>query len=248
MNTKFFHCIIFFSFLLLVNLCSAKQNIEESFSARDSFDIKDASFLLPQAQPSGKYSSAITLLNVVLPRDWTFDVIKAPMFCYSGKYTLPANFNLQGTIATLIVSTRVYAGPFWNLSVNDFHLGIGYQFAYNYGVLKQFGFHTTLKGWEQQPTIILGYSFPKMALTLRGDLYWTNSLYLSEGKNVIPFKEDFVNGTSININLEQRITKNRVMSIGFKLSYLRYHILAWPAFPVNRTHYNIPELQFGLNF
>jgi len=225
----------------------ASDNETDSVSI-DHFDIRDASFLLPQCLPPGHYSSALFLLNIVVPPDWSHDIIKAPMFCYAGKYTLTNSLNLQGSLSTLFVSTRVNMGPFWNYSLPRVHFGIGYQVAFNYGVLKQFGFNTTLTGWEQQPSITIGTNFKTMALTLRGDLYWTNALYVSEADNTIPYTDGFLNGYSVSLNLEQRLWKNRVMSFGFKWNYLRYHILAWPAFPVNKYRYDVPEIQFGLNF
>lgn len=215
---------------------------------KDTFNIRTGSFLLPQRLPKGKYSHAIYILYIVPPKDWTLDAVIAPMFQYSAKYTLPKGFNLQGSAASLIISNRFNAGPFWNYDVNNFHFGVGYQVAFNFGFLTQFGFNTIMTGWEQQPSLTAGYSFGKTAVTVRGDLYYTTDLNLSEGGNVISNKDPFLNGWSVNASFEQRIHKNRVMSLGFKLSYLRYHVLAWPAFPVNSYRYFVPEFQLGLNF
>src|SRR6516225_7804611 len=129
----------------------------------DSFDIKKGSFLLPLALPPWKYHHSISVFYVVTPRDWTADIINAPMFYYAGKYTLPYGFNLQASLATLFISNRINFGPFWNYSVNDhYHLALGYQVVFNYGFLNQFGFTTQLTGWEQQPSVTLGYSWKTM--------------------------------------------------------------------------------------
>ena len=221
---------------------------EDSSAVKSGYDIRTGSFLLPQRLPPGKYSHAIYIQYVIPPKDWTLDVVVAPMFNYTGKYTLPKGFNLQGGISTLIISNRLNAGPFWNYTSNKFHLGVGYQVAFNLGVLRQFGFNTVLTGWEQQPSITAGYNFGKTALTVRGDLYYTTKLNLSEAGNVISNNDPFVNGYSVLTSFEQRLTKNRVMSLGFKINYLRYHIIAWPALPVNQYRYFMPEFQLGLNF
>ena len=246
-NLKCFLTILL-SLSIISNSSGENGFIVNKDSLKDNFDIKQASFLLPQPLPSGKYSSAIYLLNIITPAAWTLDNIKTPMFCYSAKYTLPHGFNLQSCLGTLFISNRINFGPFWNYSINNYHFGIGYQVAYNYGILNQFGFKTTLTGWEQQPSATIGYSFQTMALTLRSDLYWTNALYISEGDNTIPYTDGFLNGVGVSLNLEQRLWKNRVMSLGFKWNYLKYHVLAWPAFPVNSSRYNVPEIQLGLNF
>ncbi|HEY4966372.1 MAG TPA: hypothetical protein VII28_08235, partial [Puia sp.] len=137
----------------------------------DTFDIYKASFNLPQPHPprGGHYSSSISVIYVVTPRDWTDDIITAPMFFYQAKYTLPKGFNIQGSLASLFISNRVNLGPFWNKELNNHnYVGLGWQVVFDYGILNQFGFATTLTGWEQQPQIVLGHAFEKTALVVKG--------------------------------------------------------------------------------
>jgi len=229
----------------IVSADSATDPVEENDT---TFHIRDHSFLLPQALPAGHYRHAIALYAIVPPRDWTLDIVKAPMFNYSGKYTLPKNFSLQGGISSIIVSTRINAGPFWSYSHKNFHTAVGYQVAFNLGYLSQFGFSTTLTGWEQQPSLTFGYSFDKTAVILRGDLYYTTAINVSEGGHIVKFNDQFLNGYSFTASFEQRLHANRVMSLGLQMDYFRYHIIAWPALPVNSYRYWIPEFHFGLNF
>jgi len=232
---------VFFS-LLMCCLLSFGQK-----SKVDTFNIHSASFMLPRPLPTGHYSSCISVLYVVTPRDWTDDIITAPMFSYQAKYTLPKGFNLQGGLTSLIISNRINLGPFWNYKINDNYVGIGWQVAWNYGVLNQFGFATSLTGWEQQPSISFGHMFTHTAVTLRADLYWTNAFYISEDKHTIPYTNSFINGYSFSASFEQKLYKNRAMTLGLKMDYIQYHIIAWPAFPVNGKRYWVPEFQVGLN-
>src|SRR5436189_2641301 len=78
-------CCAFVSSFAFTNAFDVNDTLKTS-----DFDIKNASFLLPQALPAGKYSSSIYLMSVFIPPDWTLDMIKAPMISYAGKYTLPA--------------------------------------------------------------------------------------------------------------------------------------------------------------
>jgi hypothetical protein len=214
----------------------------------DTFDIKTASFFLPQPLPKDKYYQTFSILYLVPPRDWITQIIATPVLCYTGKYTLPYGFNLQGSLSTILISNRINVGPFWNLSKDNYHLAVGYQVAFNYGFLNQFGFTTKLTGWEQQPSVTLGYSFKTMAVVLRTDLYWSNGFQISEGKNVIPYTTSFINGYSLNGTLEQRLWKNRILGAGLKMYYCKYNFIAWPAFPVNSYKYWFPEFQIGLKF
>jgi hypothetical protein len=213
----------------------------------DTFNIYKASFLLPQPLPSGHYSSSISVLYVVTPRDWTDDIITAPMFSYQAKYTLPKGFNVQAGLSSLFISNRIYLGPYWNHEFsNHNYIGLGWNVAWNYGILNQFGFATTLTGWEQQPSITVGHAFAKTAVIVRADGYWTNAFYISEDKNVIPFTNSFINGYSFSASFEQKLYKNRALSLGLQMDYVQYHIIAWPAFPVNGKRYWVPEFHVGL--
>lgn len=239
---------LFVIFLAVLSVGFGQDKNTPAAGGDDGFDIKASSFLLPQPLTSGKYSHTISINYVLVPKDWAHDFVNAPMFGYSAKYTLPAGFNLQANISTLFVSTRANLGPTWNHSFDNFHVGVGYQVAFNLGYLGEFGFNTLLTGWEQQPSVTLGYSFQKSAIVMRGDLYYTTALYVSQGGNTVAYTDGYVNGYSVTTSFEQRLWKNRLMSFGVKLNYLRYHILAWPALPVNAYRYLVPEFQVGLKF
>jgi len=214
----------------------------------DSFDIYKASFLLPQPLPAGHYSSSISVLYIITPKDWTDNIIAAPMFSYQAKYSLPKGFNAQASFTSLIISNRILFGPFWDIKLkNNNYIGLGWQAAFNFGFLNEFGFATELTAWEQQPSVTFGHAFGKTAVTVRADLYWTNSIHFIEGKNTIPSPNGFINGYSLSANFEQRLYKNRAITLGLKMDYIRYHIIAWPAFPVNQKRYWVPEFQIGLN-
>jgi len=239
--------------LFLMLYLAAKYNYAQTGASSvkdsviDNFDIRTTSFLLPQPFPAGKYFQQVGVQYIVVPKDWITEQLTAPMFSYAGKYTLPYGFNLQSSLATLFISYRLNFGPFWNYSINNFHFGAGYQVAYNLGFLKQFGFNTTLNIWEQQPSLTAGYSFKKIAVVLRGDLYLTSSLSETQAGHTISYPS-FLNGYSITGSIEQRLWKNNLLSFGFKANYLKYHIIAWPAFPVNQYRYWIPEFDLGLSF
>jgi hypothetical protein len=214
----------------------------------DTFNIHNASFFLPQPLPAGHYYSSISVLYVVTPKDWTLDNVTAPMFSYQAKYTLPKGFNVQGGLSSLIISNRIYIGPAWNYDLgNGNYVGAGWNVAWNYGRLKQFGFATTLTGWEQQPNITVGHAFDKTAVTLRMDLYWSSVMYITEGGHTLQVSNGFLNGYSFYLGFEQRLYKNRAINLGLKMDYVQYHIIAWPAFPVNGKRYWMPEFQVGIN-
>jgi hypothetical protein len=212
----------------------------------DSFDIKSASFLLPQSHPAWHYYHSISFSYVDIPPAWTLERINAPLITYYGKFSLPYGFDVQASLATIYISNRLNIGPFWNYSIHNFHFGIGYQFAYDFGKLNQLGYKTKFSGWELQPSVTVGYSFKKIAVILRGDLYQSKSIDFVEGGHSVPMWNSFVNGYAVSVCIEQRLYRNKVISVGIKLNDIRYHFIAWPAFPVNQYRYLVPEFQLGI--
>jgi len=251
-NLKVFYRTIRSGLIVVITISFAfgqkPKGSVESDSVNDHFDIRNSSFLLPLPLPAGKYSHALAVRNVIVPKDWALDNIQAPFINYSAKYTLPKGFNIQGSLSTLFISNQVALGPFWNYSIDNYHFGVGYQVVFDYGVLNQFGFKTKLTGWEQMPSLTVGYSFKKSAIILRGDMYYTNVLHLNEGGNVLTVANGFLNGYGLTATLEERLWANRLFFFGIKVAHIKYHIVAWPAFPVNNYRYYVPEFQLGLKF
>jgi hypothetical protein len=239
----FFHSVLIICFFAKNVL--AQETIASGNANRDSFDIKTASFFLPHSVSRNGYQHAISANFVVLPKDWTLDAINAPMFFYEGKYSFTNGIDLQGSLATLFISNRVLLGPFWHHTVGNYHFGAGYQVAFNYGFLNHFGYKSRLIIWETQPSVSVGYSFEKTALTFKFSLCHTNSIHETHGGHTINYNESFVNGYTGSLHYEQRLTRNKIIFLGFKLDNFRYHIIAWPAFPVNGFQYWIPEIQIG---
>lgn len=248
-NRSILKMILFIGFAAL-QIESFAQEIQSNYKTSTgykSFNIKSASFLLPIAHPAWHYDQSISFSYVDIPPAWTLDRINAPMLSYNAKFSLPYGLNVQGSLSTMIVSNRLNFGPFWNFSIHNYHFGIGYQFAYDMGFLNRSGYDTKFSGWEQQPSITAGYSFKKFAIILRGDYYWTKSINLNEGGHSIHLWNGMSNGYSISASIEQRLYKNKVVSMGIKVNNIRYHFVAWPAFPVNQYRYIVPEFTIGIN-
>ncbi|MFI5156777.1 MAG: hypothetical protein ACHQEM_11350 [Chitinophagales bacterium] len=221
---------------------------EEYAFTNYKFEITTRSFILPEVQPKWRYSQAISFSYVDLPNNWTLNQINAPILTYSSKFSLPAGFNLQASLSTLVISNQLEFGPFWNYSSNHFHFGVGWQAAYSLGFLNQFGYKSTVSGWTQEPCLIAGHSFRKSALTLKVNLYLNNKVQFHEGGHELPMYQTFFNGYAISGSFEQRIYKNKVLQLTVKLNSVNYYFLAWPVFPGSQSRYLIPEFKVGLNF
>ncbi|MGB6649564.1 MAG: hypothetical protein WBG01_13630, partial [Bacteroidota bacterium] len=105
-------------------------------------------FIYPRTLPSGKISHFVGLTQANLPEDVieTDDVIRAPLFSYHIRYGLPKNLLLEGSVNTNIITFHFALGAKWGYGFDRVRFALGYDVAYWFGHLKQFGFDTKIRG------------------------------------------------------------------------------------------------------
>jgi hypothetical protein len=210
------------------------------------FDIAQASLYYPHRYVPGKVAMEVAMSQVKLPFDWLETSVQAPLFHFHLNYALPKNFTLDTRLSSLIVSNQISIGPRWQFQKDKVSFNVGYDVAYAFGFLHQFDFDSSVKSWINYPNLSVGYRFKDITFTLKGEMAVVTSFTSKQGENVVTTDNNFNNGYTLAIYMEQRIHKDKVMVIGFKNSYARYHFMAWPAFSTFNRYYNIPELYIGL--
>lgn len=213
---------------------------------KDTFDIVSASLYYPHRFEPKKFTMEVAMSQVKLPFDWLETAIQAPLFHFHATYGLPKGFAVDGRFSTLFVSNQLSVGPRWNYQAGKFSFGAGYDVAYTYGFLNQFGFASTAQSWINYPNISVGWRFKDVAFTLKGEAQVVTYFSTKQGENEISTERNFNNGYSLAIYMEQRIHKNKVLVLGLKNAYAKYHFMAWPAFSTFNRYYNMPEFYIGL--
>ncbi len=212
----------------------------------DTFDIVSASMYYPHRLNSGEFSMELALSQVKLPFDWLETAIQAPLFHFHALYGLPKGFSLDGRVSTLFVSNQIAVGPHWSYQKKNVSFNVGYDVGYTFGQLNQFGFASSANSWINYPNLSIGYTFKDVAFTLKGEWVVVTAFTTKQGDNEISTEKNFSNGYSIGLYMEQRIHKDKVLVLGLKNSYAKYHYMAWPAFSTFNRFYSIPEFYIGL--
>lgn len=209
-----------------------------------TFDIRQKSMYLPAPQRSGKFHHSLSLIQVYLPHQWLEQSVSGPMVAYKANYALPAGLALNGTFRTLLIANVVQLGPSWNYSLTEHvHLGLAYQASFEFGMLKAFGYNNTMRVWQHQPSIRLGYSFRDIAFTLQGRLDWMMGTRLAlEDYATSNITGSMFNGYSAGLFIEQRLTRNKAIGFGFLANFNKFNILGWPALMIVDHRYFIPEI------
>lgn len=200
----------------------------------------------PDAMTPYNWRLSLGYASIKMPTDVYLEAAAArfPLFKFAAVMGLPSNFLLDAKINTELVTNQFVLGARWVYDIdNNFHLDVGYSFAYLYGQLKQFNYDSKINGWFSYPSAALGYDFGNLALTFRGGFSFINSLQSTSGTTTVDFAVERANGFYYRITLEQRFYKTTTVGIGFQMNYVKFYYPEWLMFPTFDRKYWIPELQ-----
>lgn len=231
---------------ILIILFFAGGPILAMAQEKDTFDIAEASIYFPHRCKPKELRMEVAMSQLKLPFDWLETAIQAPLFQFHVNYGLPKGFALDSRFSTLFVSNQISLGPRWNFRKENVSFNLGYDIAYTFGFLNQFGFASSAQSWINYPNASVGWKFKDVTFTLKGELVVVTYFSTKQGDNEIATDRNFNNGYTVGLYMEQRIHKNKVLVLGLKNSYAKYHFMAWPAFSTFNRYYNIPEFYIGL--
>ena len=207
-------------------------------------------FLYPDRLIPGEFKHSVGLGLADLPEDQVeelSDYIRAPIFNYQVRYGLPQNFNIYGAVNSNLITWHFSLGPRWYYQGDRLAVSAGYDFAYWFGVLNQFGYDSKVHGWFNYPNITVGYAFNNFSVTLKGELILQTSL--TTKSEDVEFRSDYntFNGTIVGIYIEQPLWKDQIVLIGLKMYYTKFYYPIWAAFPTFNRYFYIPEITVGFN-
>lgn len=201
-------------------------------------------FFFPHTFQNQQIISSLGLSAAKLPEDIveTDDIFRAPLFSFRMKYGLPENFLAEGGLETNFVTLKISLGPKWNYQIDRWGFSIGGDIAYWFGQLQYFGFDTKTYGWMLYPNISAGYQFDKLAISLKSELVLNLAQTSKNGELEISSNQDFVNGFTVGLYLEQPLWKNNFVVLGIRFTFLKFYYPMWAAFSTFDRVYYIPEV------
>ena len=203
--------------ILLFLFYSASTAFAQQLGANEN------TFFFPHTFQNQQIISSLGLSTAKLPEDVveTDDIFRAPLFSYRMKYGLPENFLAEGGVETNFVTFNISVGPKWNYQVDRWGFSVGTDIAYWFGQLQHFGFDTKTNGWMLYPNISAGYQFDKLAISLKSELVLNLAQTSKNGELEISSNEDFINGFTVGLYLEQPLWKDNFVVIGIRSTFLK---------------------------
>jgi hypothetical protein len=198
-------------------------------------------------QPS-EFRSSLVINFARAPEDIIEEAsfIRAPLFTWDVRYGLPQGFQLTGALTTMIITNHIAVGANWVYEFDRLHAELGYRVAYWFGFMNVEGFDNTASGWFNYPGLSVGYDFGPLAVTLRGELSVVTSLTTYAGDLETSSDYNFYNGGSLALMLEQPLWKDNYVTLGLRISHVKFFYPTWVLFPTFNRYYYIPELILGI--
>lgn len=199
-----------------------------------------------QLQPK-EFRSTLDINMARAPQDILEEAsfIRAPLPTWDVRYGLPHDFQLTGAITSIVITNHIAAGAAWVHSFDHLNVEVGYRLAYWFGFMSVEGFDNTANGWINYPAMAVGYDFGTMAVTLRGELNIVTSLTTYAGDLETSSDNNFYNGGSLALMLEQPLWKDNYVTLGIRVNRVKFFYPTWLLFPTFNRYYYIPELILG---
>ena len=210
----------------------------------DTFDITRHSMQFPHQYKKWGFQVSAGLLLVKPPFDLMENNYQGPLVNIHATFGLPWKFSLEGDISSILVSNQFSLGPRLSFLFRNFGIKLGWDVAFSYGQLRQFGFDNKSKVWIHYPSISLGYKLKTMAFTFKAELIGVSRVSQTTGENEVVQSKNFFNGFTGAIYIEQRLWKEHVFMVGLKDNYEKLYWPTWMLFTTFNRFYHIPELSF----
>lgn len=231
--------------ILLFSLALVFPGIVIGQKVKPAFDLTSKSMRFPHQYKKWGFQTSVGFSMVKPPFDLVENAIQAPLVNFHTTFGMPLGFSLEGDITTLVVSNQIALGPRWNFIYKNFSFNLGYDLAFLAGWMKFGGFNNTGTGWVHYPNASIGFKTRDVAFTLKGEVVILGQIMLKAGDNEVDRKKDYFNGGTLALYVEQRLWKDKVLTIGLKDNYVKLYWPCWFLFTTFDRYYHVPELYFS---
>jgi hypothetical protein len=205
-------------------------------------DIGKESIYFPHHYELYKVQVGLGFFMAKLPLDWVETALQAPLIDLHLTFGLPAGFSLEGDLSTVVVSNQVTLGPRWNFIHRNFSFNLGYDLGFSLGMMNIAGFKNTGMMLTHYPNLSVGFKTRKLAFTFKGEAVIIGWGQMKTGEDLITQTNNYFDGVTAAVYMEQRIFRKKILVIGFKDNYVKYYWPAWMIFSTFNRYYSIPEL------
>jgi hypothetical protein len=160
----------------------------------------------------------------------------------AGKLYLDSRLNIQ------ILQNMVTLGPRWATPLSRrLSLGVGNDVGYWFGRINIAGIQTRGSGFQNSPSLSLGYRFKRqILLTAKGEALMNFNIRTYAAETEVKSSYPLFSGTAFSLILEQPFAGNKSMTLGLRLIETNYLWQTWTLFENYDRHLFFPQIIVGL--
>jgi hypothetical protein len=145
---------------------------------------------------------------------------------------LGRNVFLHSRANIQVLQNLVLLGPRWTTALSDrISLALGNDVGYWFGRINVGGIRTRGHGFQNIPSVAIGYHFNKgILLTLRGEELMNFGIRTHAGETEVESNYRLFSGTAVSAILEQPFAGSKSLALGFRAIFTQYQWQTWTLF------------------
>jgi hypothetical protein len=233
----------YYSLLLVFVLLIAAPDVSAQMLGTSSGTI-----VFPGPLEEGKIKLALGVMVGKPPGDVVEESSSARLPLLEGLmlYGLPANFQIDVKLATMIMTNNLALGARWVFDMHPLAFAAGYEFSFLLGWYNTDLFNNSVRGRFRGPSLAVGYDFGDFSVTVKGELSYLTSLTTYTDDIEIENDKNLFNGGTVTLYVEQPLWKDNYFIIGIRNNFIKYYYPIWQGFPTVDRYYYVPEFLFGI--
>ncbi len=155
---------------------------------------------------------------------------------------------LDGRINFQVLQNHFQLGPRWATPLGRrLSLGLGNSVGYWFGRISIAGIQTRGHGFDNSPSISLGYRFNRqILLTAKAESLMSFGISTYAGETEVKSAYPLFSGAAFSLILEQPFAGNKNMTLGFRALSTNYLWQTWTLFENYDRHLFFPQIIVGL--
>ena len=155
---------------------------------------------------------------------------------------------LHGRANIQVLQNMVLLGPRWATPLSDrVSMSLGNDVGYWIGRINVAGIRTRGQGFQNIPSVSVGYRFNKqILLTLRAEGLMNFGIRTYAGETEVASNYRLFSGEALSVILEQPFAGNKSMLLGFRAIYTQYQWQTWTLFSNYDRNLFFPQIMVGL--
>jgi hypothetical protein len=219
------------------------------FSQAQDVPVHNKKYIFFPYPMNAKWRTSVGLTITTMPYEITEEVhFRVPAADFHVLRKIKDKISLDGRINFQAIQNLITLGPRWATPLTKrLSLGLGNDIGYWFGFINVQGLKTQGSGWQNYPSVSLGYRFNKaILLSLRAESIMNLGIKTYAGESKVTTDCRFFSGSSYTLALEQPFAGNKSITLAFRAIYANFFWQTWTLFEPYDRNLFFPQVIVGL--